>query len=132
MNCGSTKQKIKAHAIGDMRNLIELYERNINRANDDGVDFGENFTLIDAVWAKLITVRGKTMFDSTNTETEITHEFYIRYIDLLDRDAFNDVYLLFEGEYYRILRVDHLDERKRFMRIDSVIRGDAEDEVNLT
>jgi len=132
MKCGSTKQPVKAQAIGDMRNLIELYERNINRLNDDGVDYDEDFTLIDAVWAKLVTVKPKTMFDGSNIDADKTHEFYIRYLSSLNRDAYNDVYILFDDQYFRILKVDSLDERKRFMRIDAAIRGDSTEQVNFT
>jgi len=132
MKCGSTKQTVKAQAIGDMRNYIELYERDINQPADNTVDFDETFTLIEAVWAKLVTVKGKVMFDGSNIAQEVTHEFYIRYLASLDRDAYSNVYIKFDSEYFRILKVDHLDERKRFMRIDTTIRGQTDEQVNYT
>ena len=130
--CGSTKQIVKAHAIGDMRNLIEIYARSITTANNNSPDFDEVFTLAYTAWAKLVTVKPKKEFDGTNLDNQITHEFYIRYIQALDEDIVSNFYIKFDGDYYDVFDIEDLDERHRFMKIPCVIRGDATLPVNRT
>lgn len=132
MQCGSSKQPVKAQAIGDMRHLIQIFQRSITQTNNQSPDFTETFTLAYTVWAKLVTVKPKKEFAGTNINREVTHEFYIRYIAALDADIESNFYILYKNEYYDIFDIEDLDERHRFMKLPCSIRGDSTLPVNYT
>lgn len=132
MKCGSSKQNVKTIAVGDMRNPIKIWARTLTASNQDVPDFLIGFTIAYNVYSKLITDRGKELFAGSNLGRSDTHTFVIRWISQLDQDINSDYYIEFDDQYYRILTVEDLDERRRFMKLICTIRGVTDLPVNYT
>jgi SPP1 family predicted phage head-tail adaptor len=122
----SKKQVIRRPDIGDMRHKIEIRTQAIAPINTDNPDFGENFTLFKTVWAKIDTVSGEEIFAGTSLIKIVTHVFTIRYIATLTKEF----WIFYQGNSYKIVDVEPLDERKVFMKIRCIIRGDQTKPVN--
>jgi SPP1 family predicted phage head-tail adaptor len=111
---------------GDLRNLIEIQTRRItapdNPLDVDTVDASETFNTIYTTRAAISTPKGYKTFDEVGTTTQITHYFFVRYLN----DISTDNWILFEGLLYRILQVTDFESRKIFMRLDTTLRGPTE------
>ena len=78
--CMPIRKKRRNVCIGDMEDEITLENRAIQAPEFGGVDFDEKFTAIaEYSWALIETVRGKTFFDGTGVEEDVTHWVYINY-----------------------------------------------------
>lgn len=124
--CAPIKTKPFRVCIGDLKHRIEINTRSIISPTGNGVDYSETFTSPKIVWAMIETSEGTTIFDDTNTEQNITHKFYIRYIPNLTFEA----WVKFENQYYDIVRVENLNHEKRFCLILACIRGSINKPVN--
>lgn len=105
------KRKKKQNiCIGDLRDEITIQSRTISEPVS-GVDFGETFTGKSTVWALVETVSGKTIFDGSNIERDVTHNIYIRYLSGITAED----WVLFKGSRMDILEVQDFDERNEFI-----------------
>jgi len=102
-----------------MDEQILLQDRGIGEPLFGSVDFGEDFTNIATVWAAVETVNGKTFFDSVNTETDITHHFYIRF----DASVTAETWITWDSRRFDILKPEDYDGRKEFMKLTCAERG---------
>lgn len=127
VQCRPIKTKPFRVCSGDLKHRITLNTRAITTPTADSVDFGEQFTLEQNVYAMIETANGETVFDQTNIEKVITHKFYIRYISNL---TFED-WIVFKGKYYDILTVENLNEENRFMLLNACLRGAVLKPVNF-
>jgi SPP1 family predicted phage head-tail adaptor len=127
MACRGDKLKIKTACMGDMRHKVFLYTRSIQAPDFNEMDFDESLTLFKTVWASIDNLRQEQIFDETNTLSQPTHRFRIRYIPGLT----TEFWLKFRGNYYRILDVQNYQERNLFMQLDCCIRGSEDKPVNL-
>lgn len=89
---------------------MSLFQRQLNKCGKDiilmdravgviGVDLDESFTDLPSVKALIKTVRGKAIFDSSNTEREITHEMRIDYIATVT----NETWVKFKDRNFDII-----------------------------
>ena len=124
--CEVKQRTHKRVCIGSINRKIEIYVRSIKAPTAGSVDFSDEFTLKKTVWAMVKTVRGKTMFNSSNIEMILTHEFNIRYIP--DVEIINVV--VFDGERYKIINVENLNSENYFLVINASDRGDSSLPVN--
>lgn len=124
--CSKIQKKKRQVCIGDMKDEITIQARNIKSPPSDGVDFVEEFTGDDVVWAAVNTKSGVVFFDGTNQEVLKTHEIYIRYLQGVTAEA----WVLFKGSRYDVLQVDNLEERDEFMRLDCTNRGTTANKAN--
>jgi len=113
------RRKKRQVCIGDLDTEIVLQNRSIVPPVSGSSDFDENFTPNSTVWAAVNTVSGKTFFDGVGTETNITHEIFIRY----DVTITAEVWVLLDSRRFDILDVEDLDERNEFMKLLCVDRG---------
>lgn len=126
-NCAPIKTKASRICIGDLKDRIQIYSRSITSPLNSGVDFGESFAEPKVMYAMTETTNGETIFDATNTETVVTHNFYIRYLPNLTAEG----WILFKQKYYDILNVENLNEEDRFMLIKANLRGTELKPVNF-
>lgn len=116
--CVKIKRKRRQLCIGDLDTEIVLQDRKII-APTTTVDFSENFTEAAIVWAKMDTGRGKTAFDDSEIETDITHEFSIRYLDGITAET----WILFENRRFDIIDVEDMEERHEWLVLRCSERG---------
>lgn len=119
--CTKIRKKKRQACIGDMRDEIVLQDRSITPPDFNAVDFTENFTPTDTVWAEINTVSGKTYFDDVNTEIDITHEILIRF----DPAVTAETWILFDGRRIDILTTEDLDERHEYMLLTCNDTGES-------
>ena len=128
MSCDFIKSKPASICIGDLSSKIILQLRAITSPTGESVDFTETFTTAETVWARVDTVRGETVFDGTNTERDVTHRFYIRFISGITAETWiewNDI-------KFDILDVENLQENDEFYLLRAAKRGIKTTNVNLS
>ena len=117
--CQKIQRKKRQICIGDMNEQILLQDRGIGEPFFGSVDFSEDFTNNDKVWAAINTVSGKTFFDGVGEEILITHEFLIRY----DASVSAETWISWNSRRFDILTTEDYDERKEFMKLICTDRG---------
>jgi SPP1 family predicted phage head-tail adaptor len=127
--CVKINKPKRVVCIGSMTHLITLQTRAIAPTPLQEPTYNINFSNLINAWAALETTNGGVMFDETGTENIATHIFLIRYIPNLALTSEN--WILYNNEYYDILRSQNLDEDKRFIKINCRKRGNYVKEVNL-
>ena len=126
--CTKILRKKRQVCIGQLNEQIILQARAIQPPSGSSVDYGEDFSGDNTVWALVETVRGETVFDSTNTEQDITHRFYIRHISGIT----GETWIEYNSAKLDIVDVENLDERSGFLLLRANNRGDKAVEVNLS
>jgi SPP1 family predicted phage head-tail adaptor len=119
--CKKIKRLSERVCIGSLNQKINIQVRELLAPIGDSVDFDEEFTLLENVWAMVETVAGKVFFDGSNTDKSITHNFYIRYISGVQITAEN--WINYKDQYFDIINVENLDEANRFLLMRTTIRG---------
>lgn len=126
MNCEPIKPKRYRVCIGDLSKKIEIETRDIQTPTT-GVDFDEQFNSFKTMYAMVETAsKGEVIFDESNIEQTVTHNFYVRYMPNL---TFQN-WIKYNGVYFNIQEVENLNEENRFLRIKASIRGTATLDVN--
>lgn len=120
------KQLVKIE-IGSMNSRITVFLRELHPAIGSDYKYREVFTPRLDVWAYLNTVNGVTIFDDTNTERIISHDFYIRYIPNI---TFQN-WLLYKNNYYRIYNVENYGLENKFYLLRTALTGDKDKPANL-
>jgi head-tail adaptor len=111
--------------IGNLDRIVKVNSRVIKAPVSD-VDYSEVFTEIIEMHANIETVSGVTIFDSTNTERDITHFIYIRFFTGITPEN----WLIFNNEYYDIFDQQNLEERDEFFLLKCNKRGSVTKPVN--
>jgi len=104
--------------VGDMRDEIQIQNRSIT-ATVSSPDFSETFVNTITVFALIKTVKGETIFDGTDTEVDVTHHFYLRFIDGIT----SETWILFNNTRFTILNAEDLDERDEYWLLQCSDRG---------
>ncbi len=123
--CTKLRRKRRQPCIGDLDTQIVLQDRSITPPTTT-VDFSETFTENATVWAGMSTGRGKTTFDGSNTEQDITHEFTIRFLSGITAET----WILFESRRFDILDVEDFEERHEWLILRCNERGSTSKAVN--
>ena len=127
MGCTPIPSDSKRVCIGDLSKKIQIQVRSIQPPLN-GVDYGEVFSQTKNVWAMCKTVSGEAIFDDSNIEQTVTHEFYIRYIPNVTFEN----WILYNNKYYDIVGVENLNESDEYLLLRSRIRGNSNLGVNLS
>lgn len=117
------KKKFKKIDIGSMNCRIKVLTRAIRPPIGTNVNYNLNFSdfvPVANVWADMESTDGITMFDDTNTERVITDIFYTRYIPGITFTK----WIEYRGNYYRIYKVENLQNENKFYMIYTGITGD--------
>ena len=118
--------KLRKLSIGDMKTPVIVHSTDIT-APSVGVDFGREITpLIDPYFVKVTTLRGVTIFDGSNIEQFVTHEFAGRFDERIDEKMFIE----HAGKYYRIENVEEYEEDQMYTVLLCTERGEKDLEVN--
>ena len=88
----------------------------------------EVFTDVLETRATVKTLRGVSVFDSTNTERAATHHFCINYV--ADPVITSENWLFFKGKRVRILDVENCCEDDRTLKLFCTERGDDGSVIN--
>jgi SPP1 family predicted phage head-tail adaptor len=120
--CITVQRKDTHICVGSLNKKISIFERTLTASSDpDVLDYEEVFTEVSTPWAMLETIKGEVIFDNVSIDRIATHNFYIRY----DASITQENWIVFNNNHYDILNVENLDENFRFLRLESVIRGDV-------
>jgi head-tail adaptor len=131
--CKKIKRVETKVCIGSMNTLIQLKLRSITTPQGNSVDFGESFSTLVSVWAMVDTISGEKLFDGSNIERLITHDFYIRFIADVTFENWVCVpqkYGDAKSYYFDIIKIENINMQNEFYRIRCSIRGDATKQVN--
>ncbi len=123
--CVTLQRKRREPCIGDLDTEIVLQDRAI-AAPTTTVDFSETFTEAATVWAMVNTVRGKTVFDASNVERDVTHEFTIRFLSGVTAQT----WILLNGKRINIVDVEDFEERGEWLVLRCSERGPTSQAVN--
>lgn len=119
-DCVKIEAKKSKVCAGSLDREILICSRAIQPPALDGVDFSEDFTTSSMAFAMVDTPNGVTIFDQSNIERVVTHDFHIRFIAGLTAES----WIKFNGDLYDILQVTNLEERSLFMKLRCNKRGD--------
>lgn len=125
--CKRIRKKKHQVCVGDMRDRINHQSRSIKAPASGSVDFTEQFDYENAIWCIINTIRGRSVFDGTGTEVDVTHEIVLRHIESITSE---DWILKEDGERLRILTVENLDERDGWQRLNCTNRGTKDNLAN--
>ncbi len=114
--------------IGDLWALIKIENRKILPSSinteysleftDTDTNLGTGQLANGEVWACPNTVRGKTVFDNTGIEIEITDIFRIYYLDIT-----SEQWILYNNNRYNIITVENYEGRNEFLDLNCVFKG---------
>lgn len=110
---------------GDLRHTIILHTRDLTAP--ENVDFGVEFTDSITLKAALTVQSGVGRVDNTNQLNAITHIWYVRWQNGLDRA----ILVEFDNRYFTVDTIEELDGYKRYVRINTYERGDKSKSVNF-
>lgn len=114
-------KKKRVLEIGSLDKKITLQLRAIVAEGE--ADYTHTFTNPITVWACIDTSTGKEFFDDINQETKnITHTFYIRYRS----DVTSDIWIDWLDRKFKIVSIENMDERNRFLKLYCSERGNAQ------
>lgn len=117
--CQTIKRKHRKICVGDLDEEITVNTRAIGSPTSGGVDFQETFTLSQTAWALIETKRGEEIFDGSNIAQDITHYFYITYLDGLTAENWID----WNGDRFDVLDVENLDGRSEYQLLRCTNKG---------
>lgn len=120
--CVAVKRLHTKPCIGDMDTLISIQNRNISPPVHDSVDYTEDFTNIDDIWALINTPQGSSFFDGAGTETNITHDIMITFDPLVTSESWIK---LADSRRLDILDIKNLEERSEYMMLRCNDRGSS-------
>ena len=110
-----------------MDRLITIKSRDIKEPSGGSVDYSEDFVSLGDEWSNVVSLRkGPVFFDGTNLARQATHVFELRYRD----DVTAETWVELDGVNYDILNVEDLEERREFLHLYAVKRGDASIAIN--
>ena len=117
------KKLFKKVDVGSLNSRIKIQTRIIQAPTTDtnySMQFSD-FVPVANLWACMESVDGVQIFDSANIERDISHIFYTRYIAGI---SFLN-WISYQGNYYRIYKVDDLQNEHKFYKIYAGITGDT-------
>jgi head-tail adaptor len=118
------KRPLQKSPVGDMRDRIGLYTRNIAAPVFNSAVFTEAYTLLFERWAKVVTVeRGRIIFGDVDTgpQEQPSHIFTIRY----ESSVTKETRILWRSEYYEILKIVDPEGRRQYLNLHAKIEGDS-------
>lgn len=132
------RRRLKKYSIGDMRERITLYPREITAPTYSTTSPTELYENGLEVWASVETLeRKKEIFDDVNVSETASHSFTIRFNSTkygfplqlpLTFTTFtfgitSEYMVIWEGKIYEILKTSHPDGRKEYVELLSRLQG---------
>lgn len=113
------KRPSRKICVGDLRDRILLQDRDITEPTFGDVDFGEDFSSLQA-WAKVETTAGKTFFDGVNVDVAVSHRVTIRYDRRVTAEWF---VVLDDDQRLKIIDVEDFENRHEYLVLLCTERG---------
>lgn len=110
--------------IGSMKSLITIIPRAIT---PDTIGYAETLTGGVQVRALINTKTQTVIMDNVNTDSVVTHIFFIRYGQTVEKNYT----ILHDGKYYGVMGVENLEMENRFLRITAIERGSTSKAANF-
>lgn len=132
MQCEKIVIKKRGICIGDLNKKIILHTRDIDSPDTPlDFDYDQVLTTKEIIWAAIQTVSGQlgsgiAIFDGSELIGNASHLVYIRY----NKNITSENFMEFESNYYRILRIENMDQNNTIMKMYCNIRGTVNNEVN--
>lgn len=122
--CKKINAEHRKVCIGDMRWLIDIYNPVIVPPDitNGEIDYTVTKEPETTVWSMVKTFPNLAVFDSMNTETTISHDFYIRFRTDITPEK-NIRYPAGTGLYYNIVLVENFENRNEFLRLRCNLKG---------
>jgi hypothetical protein len=105
--------------LGDLKHRVIIYDRTIVEPKDLTSNYDLSFKKKLSVWASWKTIKGDVIFDEVNTDKTITHIGVIRYLPFLTQEY----WVYYDNRYFDIVRVQDINEQKRFQILYCNLRG---------
>jgi head-tail adaptor len=121
------KRKYPMPCLGDLIHRVIIYDRTIKapESADEGnytLDYSKKIT----VWAGIESVVGVVIFDSVNMDKTITHKMIIRYLPFITQEH----WIKYDQQYFDIVRIEDMNNEKRFQILYCNVRGSISKLVN--
>lgn len=128
--CKKIRIKKRELCIGDLKHSVEFLNRPINTPTSGSVDYSLPFTpLVGApIKAALETPEGVFVFDGTNQDRAVSHIWYVRFFAAIT----TEIWLKFDGNLFDLLKVNNMEERGKWLKIMSNLRGPDTRKPNAT
>lgn len=118
----TSRRPLRLPSLGDMREVIDLIEsRSLGGLNIADPYATQHIEVAEQVFAKVEDITNRREFDNVSLDDRPTHRFTIRFNANVNAEST----LRHLGDYYRVIDVSHLDERREFMRLNCKLRGDV-------
>ncbi len=125
--CQRISIKKREPCIGDLRNRIILYDRDLGANNTNDPDYDLTFTNAISVWAGVVTLAdGQDVFSGVNIVAIAKHKFIIRYRSGITSEK----WIQFNSKNYDILSIEDPEERHEFLILYCNERGDSSKATN--
>jgi hypothetical protein len=129
-SCDTIRVKKKKLCAGDLRHLVRIMDRTQRAGGFSDPEVVEDFIEIARSYMAIKTIAG-TRISGRSTVNDIqiqngaTHIFYCRRTPVIERMDISKTFLLFNGEYYRVIMSDKINEDNLTMLIQCALRGDS-------
>jgi hypothetical protein len=123
--CDVIRIKKKRLCAGDLRNLVQVLSRDQVVGSFDSVEPEEIFVEIAKSWMAIKTVAGKSIVSGIQVLDDATHMFFCRYTPALSEMDITKTFFLWSGKYYRVLKLDKINEDNLALAIQCALRGDS-------
>lgn len=123
MSRKALKLRRRKLCIGDLDRQVILSDREITEPSFGESDFGEEFPAPRAIFAKVQTLTGRTLWNGVDTDVVLTHEVSIWYDSSVTAETWVK---LDDGTRLKVEAVDDLDSRHEFMVLACRARGTEE------
>ena len=133
--CNSIKIKNSSVCTGDLRFRIKIQERSKAASSDiTSMNYVEEFKDLFTYYAAVETNRGRESFSQVGTNSQgadsaYTHKFYIRFSNQCVPTSEN--WIEYDCDKYKILSVENLGERNKFLALRCVKKGTKSKDANL-
>lgn len=122
-----SRRRLKKFSIGDLRERISFYSRDIKSPVFNSAKFTETYTLIADRWASVSSARtAQQFFNNVNVDSQPTHTFVIRFLENITTET----RIKWKDKNYEILLVINFEDRDEFLELHSKLLGDDTLEAN--
>lgn len=123
-SCNRKSFKRNKICIKDFDKRIDIVSRTLLPVKPGESNPRVDFPVLKSVWSALMTVEGTRRFQGVAIDDRTTHLWHVRYDpDVLGLET-NNHFVRFEARLFKILRVNHDNEDREFLIIQSTERGD--------
>ena len=109
--------------VGDMRDRIIIQNRDIQAPEFGTRDFDMLFQDSECIWASIDTFSTQTIFDGVDQDRLLTHKIRIRFDESINAESW---ILLPDGTRLKIINIENLDSRSKFMLLNCTATGTSE------